>query len=311
MHLVLPFAFATSPAAAHAATTLNLPHLERLLARLDAVARDEGDDYALSPPHERLLAAAMGWPAADGLLPFAAQAAAGDGLAPAPGTGWGLLSPTHWHLGTEQVSLTDPAGLDLDEATSRALFAALRPLFEDDGWTLHWGAPTRWYAQHPSLATLPTAALDRVVGRNVDLWLNSHPDAKRIRRLQAEVQMLLYTHPVNEAREASGLRAVNSFWLSGTGPAQSQAALPAGWQVDERLRGPALADDWAAWAAAWQALDAGPLQALLQAAEAGQPVALSLAGERHAARWQAQPRPWLRRLLAPRRVPAAPVLATL
>ncbi len=30
--------------------------------------------------------------------------------------------------------------------------------------------------------------------------------------------MLLYTHPINAAREARGELAVNSFWLSGTGP---------------------------------------------------------------------------------------------
>ena len=29
---------------------------------------------------------------------------------------WGLLTPVHWHLGTEQVSLVDPAALALDEA---------------------------------------------------------------------------------------------------------------------------------------------------------------------------------------------------
>ena len=32
--------------------------------------------YALSLPHERLLARLRGWPVRDGLLPFAAEAAA-------------------------------------------------------------------------------------------------------------------------------------------------------------------------------------------------------------------------------------------
>jgi hypothetical protein len=41
--------------------------------------------------------------------------------------------------------------------------------------------------------------------------------AKPLRRLQNEMQMLLYTHPVNERRIARGLPAVNSFWISGTG----------------------------------------------------------------------------------------------
>ena len=315
MHLVLPFAHAAAPAAGQALSTLQLPRLEALLARLALLASDDGDELSLSAPHERVLAAAYGWRVVDGLLPLAAVAARADSLpvAAAPADwGWGLLSPTHWHVGTEQVSLTDPATLGLDEATSRALFEAVRPLFEDDGWQLHWGAPARWYAAHPSLATLPTASLDRVIGRNVDWWLNMHGDARWLRRLQAEVQMLLYTHPVNDAREAQGLRPVNSFWLSGTGPTPPEAPAPAGLQLDNRLRASALAEDWAAWAEAWAALDAGPLAQALARAEAGEAVQLSLCGERRARSYAlAPPRPWWRRLLGPGRVHAAPLLATL
>jgi hypothetical protein len=66
--------------------------------------------------------------------------------------------------------------------------------------------------------------------------------------------------------------------------------------VDTRLRAPALADDGAAWAAAWQALDAGPIQTLL-AQPANAPVALTLCGERHALCFtRASNPPWWHRL---------------
>jgi hypothetical protein len=323
MHLVLPFAAASSPAAQQALGTLQLPQLERLLARLGDAGRDEGDDYDLSPPHERLLARLRGWSRVDGLLPLAAEAARADGLQPQAGEGWALLSPSHWRVGTEQVSLHNPAELELDETGSRAVFEAVRPLFEEasgdhSGWQLHWGAPTRWYAVHPSLTRLPSASLDRVIGRNVDLWLNQHPAEpallRRLRRLQAEVQMLLYTHPINDAREAAGLPAVNSFWLSGSGPAMAEGShpLPAAVVVDERLRAPALAEDWAAWAEAWAVLDAQVLPDLLQRAQAGEPVRLSLCGERHVQHLAAQPRAWWQRgWLAPRGPDAATLLASL
>jgi hypothetical protein len=297
MQLVLPFASAASPGAQRALQSLRLPHLERLLALMSPGPRDEGDDYTLSPPHERALATASGWPLADGLLPLAARAAARDGLRPTPGgPGWGLLSPTHWHVGTDQISLADPQSLALDTATSRALFSAVAPLFQDDGWALHWGAPTRWYATHAALTTLPTASLDRVIGRNVDLWLNSHPGVSDIRRLQAEVQMTLHTHPVNEAREERGLLPVNSFWLSGTGPVQTGQE-PGDWTLDERLRSPALAEDWAAWAEAWAELDAGPIHQLLLNVEATHRGRLILCGERHAQTWVPSQIPWWRRPL--------------
>lgn len=313
MHLVLPFASALSPAAGQALSTLQLPNLERLLARLDPVRRDEGDELSLSPPHERALAHAWGWPTAgDGLLPFAAQSARHDKLPVQEGDeGWALLSPAHWHVGTEQISLGDPAALGLDEALSRLLFEALAPLFSEDGWQLLWGAPSRWYARHASLATLPSASLDRVIGRNVDLWLGNHPGARLVRRLQAEAQMLLHQFPLNEGREAEGLLPVNSFWLSGTGATQPVAAAD-GVTCDDRLRASALAEDWTTWAEAWSALDDGPVAALLRAAEAGEKVQLTLCGERHAQTFGTAARPWFRRgLLAPRRANPAPWLAEL
>ena len=313
MHLLLPFAGAASPAAAQAASTLNLPRLERLLALLTVDVRLAGDELSLSAPHETVLAQALGWPLVDGLLPLAERSAAADGLATAESSdtrGWGLLSPCHWHLGNEFVTLSDPAELALDEAGSRQLFQALLPLFDHDGWRLLWGAPSRWYARHASLAKLPTASLDRVVGRNIDLWLTKHVDARPMRRLQAEAQMLLHSHPLNAVREEQGLLPVNSVWLSGTGPAGLSSRTEVPVLLDE-LRQPALAGDWTAWAEAWAALDAGPLARALAALQAGGPLQLSLCGERHAQTWRTQPRSLWSRWLGARRQAAAPVLESL
>lgn len=254
-----------------------LPQLAALLAQLDEVARDEGDEWSLSPPHERALARALGWAGADGQLPFAARAARADGL----DTGdlaVGLVTPAHWHLGTDQVSLVDPAALMLSLDDSRALFDAVTQLFTSAGYGFVFGAADRWYVMHESLAELPTASLDRVIGRNVDHWLGNDPAARPVRRLQSEVQMLLYGQAINAAREARGLLPVNSFWLSGCGVAQPErAGAP---RVDARLRAPALAGDAAAWARAWETLDAGPIAELCMAAARGEAVQLMLCGER-------------------------------
>ena len=59
-------------------------------------------------------------------------------------------------------------------------------------------------------------------------------------------------------REARGQWPVNSFWLSGCGsPADGARREPSG-RARPRCARPALAEDWAAWRDAWQALDAGP-----------------------------------------------------
>ncbi len=309
MHLMIPLAAPLSDAGREAARSLALPKLGALLTLLMPQGRDEADEWSLSPPHERALAAAQGWMGGDGALPWAACAAAADGVAVGH-QAWGLLSPAHWHLGTDQVSLLDPAGLMLDDAASRVFFTAIEDLFTGEGYTLAYGAPSRWYAAHDSLATLPTASLDRVIGRNVDRWLGKDPAARRIRRLQSEVQMRLYTHPLNDERIAQGLLPVNSFWLSGCGVSQPVAHHDM--QIDDRLRAPALVDDWAGWCKAWETLDAGPLAELQATAKSGLPVRLTLCGERASATYASGPRSLLRSIKSRFAAPAwLPLLETL
>ncbi len=273
MHLIVPFASPFSTAGREALSGLATPALDAHLAGCREAARDDGDEWTLSTPHERAIAKALGWrDDKQAPLPWAARQAAADGIDVGTAA-WGLITPVHWQVGADAVHLVDPRSLALDEATSRALLEAVRPLFESDGFTLAWGAPLRWYASHPELATLQTASLDRVVGRSIDRWLPGEPSARRVRRLQNEVQMLLHTHPINIEREAAGALPVNSFWLSGCGIWQRDARHDA--QVDERLAAPALAEDWPAWSAAWRSIDATLLPT--------RPLAmLTLCGERSA-----------------------------
>jgi hypothetical protein len=282
MHLIVPFAVTVSEAGRHALSSLALPHLERLLARRQVAATLGVDEFSLSAPHELALAAERGWPLDDGALPWGAEAAAAAGLDVA-GRGWAVLTPAHLQVEADRVLLTDPDALELADDESRALLDAARPLFEEDGFALHWLAAGRWLASHPLFEDLPTASLDRVLGRNIDPWLPDQRRARGLRRLQNEVQMLWHTHPLNDAREAAGRPAVNSFWCSGSG--RTEVALRGApmdrVEVDDRLRAPALAEDWVAWRDAWTALDAGPLAALLDRPEA----TLTLCGERRAARY--------------------------
>jgi hypothetical protein len=257
VHLIVPFASPWSAAGRDALSRLATPALDALLAGSHEAARDEGDESTLATPHERVLAKSLGWRVdAQAPLPWAARQAAADGIDVGTAA-WGLTTPGHWHVGADAIHLADPRSLGLDEPSSRTLFDAVRPLFESEGFALHWGAPLRWYAAHPDLAMMRTASLDRVVGRSIERWLPAERSAQPVRRLQNEVQMLLYTQPINIEREAAGMPTVNSFWLSGCGVLQRDAKYNV--QIDDRLTVPALAEDWPAWLAAWRALDASML----------------------------------------------------
>ena len=248
-------------------------------------------------------AAAWGWHGGDGTLPFAAHAAAGDGIATGDAA-WALLTPSHWQLGRDDVVLVDPDRLELDESESRALFASTEALLTSEGFATAWGSAGRWYAARDDLHGLATASLDRVIGRGVDRWLRESADAgddgtravaRLVRRLQSEAQLVFYTHAVNAAREERGALAVNSFWLSGCGRAQPTAAAATP-EIAAALRAPLLAGDWAAWAEAWHGLDHGPVARLLAHARAGAATTLTLCGERSATRFELQPRTLWQRL---------------
>jgi hypothetical protein len=260
-----------------------LTQAKRVDVQVDAV--QEPLLATLSPPHERAWALAAGWPAQDGCLPWAARAAAECGLAANNATdGWAFINLCNWHVSNGQVTLGDPAYLQIDEATDDALFKAMQSFFAEDGIALHPCKPGQWLAQSPLLADLPTASLDRVIGRNIDPWLvGSHvaadalgPAAKLLRRLQNEMQMLLYTHPVNEGRSLT----INSFWVHGTGalPEANKNAQPEP-VVIQTLRQSALQQDLIGWLEGWQHVDAHVIAPMLARVAAGEPQRLVLCGE--------------------------------
>jgi hypothetical protein len=314
VHLLIPFAACSADGCHRSLQCLALPNLERLLARLAPAQATEGDERTLSMPHERVLARECGLDGPDGLLPWAAwQVQQRQGGGHAEGA-WAWITPCHWRVARDHVAMAHPQELQLDAQESQSLLAAMKPYFEQDGITLEYDAPTLWLARGDIFASLPTASTDRVVGRILDPWIPRSEEAKGLRRLQQEMQMLLYTHPVNDERTRGGLLPVNSFWMSGTGrlPGDRTPVPATGLQITHYLRDAALLQDWPAWASAWQQLDTRECARLLQAAERGEPVALSLCGERSARTWRNRPAGlWQRLSGALSRPKAAPILIEL
>ncbi|MCG2591954.1 phosphoglycerate mutase [Ramlibacter sp. XY19] len=289
--MLVPFAGSPPGGSPEALAGLQLPNLQRLLARLREDGADTGAPDSLSMPHERALARAWGLETAtDGLIPLAAWQARQDGLEGAEGAGWAWITPSHWRVGRDHVEMAPAAALALDGVDSRTLLSAMEPYFAEDGITLHYQAPLRWLARGELFRKLPTASLDRVGGRTIDGWMPAGAPGRPLRRLQQEMQMLLYTLPLNDARQRGGLLPVNSFWASGSGAlpanvAEGAATPPAGLRLPQSLREAALQGDPAAWRAAWQQLDARECAQLLEELDAGRPVRLTLCGDAHARSW--------------------------
>ena len=279
--LLIPHA--TPPEGVTAASLDTLRVLRQTLRRLQPQPGHEVhvDEQHRHLPHELLQARALGLPTDDGAIPWAALRAAELRLDEQQA--WGFISPCHWEPGADHIRMhpTDTLGLQADEA--ERLREAMAPWFEPEGIRLVTDPdqPARWLACGEPLRDLRSTAPDRAIGRNLDLWMPEGPAARLLRRLQSEMQMLLYQHPLHDERRARGLPPVNSFWLHGTG------ALPRGFRRNEvritvidALRGPALAQDADAWLDAWQPIEA---QCLVPLADTQtRDTALVLSGEHRA-----------------------------
>ena len=302
-HLLIPFAACSAEAWLPTLQSLppdSLKRLGQLLQGMKLVQTDTRDAESLSPPHERALARALGLATldtADGLLPWAASEAV-EKLQAGADKAWAWITPCHWAMGHLHATLSDPAQLALREDESRSLLMLMQPYFETDGITLHYLAPGRWLAEGELFRGLPTASIDRVLARNVDAWLPDTKSAAPLRRLQNEMQMLLYTHPSNDEREARRQLPVNSFWISGTGDLPSAASgealtpalslrerepvsplLKASVSAPRSLAEAVFREDWAGYVQGWAALEAGEMAALLARQQRGESVRLTLCGE--------------------------------
>ena len=297
MHLILPFVALSSEAAAKHLQDLKLPNLRKLLDALTLVDSDTGSDESFSPPHERALARAQGLPVVDGYIPWAAQEAVKLGLKDANSAVWGWVSLCNYFVGTGSMTLEDPAQLQITEAESRRLLADMSPYFTEDGIALHYLAPTRWLATGEPLRDVRTASLDRVVGRDLEAWQPQGLQSGKLRRLQNEMQMMLYTHTVNDGRSRSRTATINSIWLHGTGELTTvKPQVSTNINMPRSLADAALKEDWAAWVKAWELLDATVCADLLKRAQAGEPVTLTLCGERSALTYEVRPKSALERL---------------
>jgi hypothetical protein len=227
LHLLLPFAL---PAAADASTALyniQSPALDKLLARATLVERVIGEDFQRTLPHERWVArrfgtVASGAGAADEapLAPYMLRADGGE-----PGTStWACVQPVHVRIAHDHLVLIDPASLALTDAEASTLLDVARPLIEELGVRIEAPKPTRWYLASDAFGTLAGASPLRASGRNIEIWLpheaHTGERSRAWMKLQNEVQMAWFEHPVNEAREARGLPSVNSIWFHAQGAAQ-------------------------------------------------------------------------------------------
>lgn len=187
---------------------LQLPALEQLLGR--------GQLQAQPATASQLLQQLFGLEK----LALAADLAAASGLDTA-GRHWLLADPVNLRVDRDRALLGDVGIMQLSQQEADALVASLNQLFAEDGFLFHAPTPQRWFLSLPAATGAEFSALPDVIGNDINHHLPRGSNGMLWSRYLNELQMLLYTHPVNDAREMRGEVPVNSLWLWGE---QSAAA---------------------------------------------------------------------------------------
>jgi hypothetical protein len=321
LHILLPFALPPATLIVAAMQNLESPALQKLLAQASLRERSLGIDFQRTLPHERWLARefdaldlAQASPGQDE-TPLAPYMLLADGGMPGSAR-WACIEPVHVQIARDHLVLIEPDALDIGESEAATLLDAARGLIEDLGVRLEAPATRRWYVSSPSLDGLTAAAPLRASGRNIEIWLpHDVASGERSRawmKLQNEVQMAWFEHPVNQAREARGLPAINSIWLHAPGslrdarsgfvrvlsaaPATRGLAMAAGLSPDrpvaqfadlapipgdtllelDCLTRPFMQQDWYGWTQAYAQLEANWFKPALAALESGKLAELGL-----------------------------------
>lgn len=288
LDLLLPFALPPTELAADLRKQARVPALSQLVGRAASITTDAVPDFSRTLAHETVLAQRLGLDVSPHSSPPLAHAYRDAfGLAAAEGV-WFILHPVHIHFARDHLVLTDPAQLEIDDATSRALFAIAKPLFDEYGHELIYGGASTWFMRADAWQALATATPAAAAGHNIDLWMPQGEGERAWRKLQNEVQMHWFDHPINAEREIQGQQTINSLWIWGAStqaqssrfdetlwncdgwvqrisPSQVQfaadaralinAAAPQSLALLDHLRLPAQAGDWGSWLVALEALE--------------------------------------------------------
>ena len=127
---------------------------------------------------------------------------------------WLFAAPVHMQLGRESYFLTNPAPLLVPGADAASIVESLNQHFSGFGYHFYLQNDI-WFLGLDADPKVTTTPIEKVVNKDVAPYLPQGEGALAWAKFQNEIQMLLFAHPVNEAREARGELPINSLWFYG------------------------------------------------------------------------------------------------
>lgn len=129
---------------------------------------------------------------------------------------WMYAPPVNLVLGRDSFFLSKPAPLAVTQDESKALIDSLNQHFANDGYHFYLQGDV-WFLGLDKNPNITTSNVAEVEGKDIAAFLPKGKGDLTWATLQNEMQMLLFSHTVNQTREAQDLPLVNSVWCYGLG----------------------------------------------------------------------------------------------
>jgi len=151
---------------------------------------------------------------------------------------WACARPVHLAAGLDHLWLEPSLAPRLTSPEAREIVATLDAALVERGWSLMALDAERWLVGTRDAVECTTSTPLEAAGRAIRTHLPEGQDARLVRAVMTEMQMVLHEHPVNLQRSSAGQQTVNGVWLWGFGALQAVAArsLPALATDDDWLR---------------------------------------------------------------------------
>jgi len=135
---------------------------------------------------------------------------------------WLYTAPVHLVLQRDSFSLATPAPLPLEGDEINVLTNTLNRHFEADGMRFYWHE-NLWFLRLEKNPDIQTSVPQAAINKDIGAFLPTGEGAIKWARFTNEIQMLLFEHPINQAREIKRLPILNSLWCYGGGQLETNA----------------------------------------------------------------------------------------
>jgi hypothetical protein len=148
-----------------------------------------------------------------------------------------LATPVHFVAGLSSVHLDARGLLEVEQGARQALAAEFNAVFAESGFRLE-ALASAFLLTGPRTSQVSTVDPARLIGASIDEALPPASDAPTLRRLSAEIEMWLHSHPINEERQRRGRLPITALWLWGGGIARESVTA----HLEAETQGTQLAD---------------------------------------------------------------------